>query len=34
MIAWNDNGTITWITNTLQNELDKSEMIALAKSCF
>lgn len=33
MIAWKDGNTVSWITNTLQNELDKRTMIALATSC-
>jgi LCP family protein required for cell wall assembly len=33
MIAWRDGKTISWITNTLQNELDKKTMIALATNC-
>ena len=33
MIAWREGKTISWITNTLQNELDKKTMIAMATSC-
>lgn len=33
MIAWQDGNTMSWITNTLQNELDKKTMIALASNC-
>lgn len=33
MIAWRDGKTISWITNTLQNELDKQTMIAMATNC-
>lgn len=33
MIAWRLDETVVWITNTLRNELDKQQMLALARSC-
>jgi len=33
MIAWADQGTRIWITNTLLNEVTPREMIALAQTC-